>query len=356
MVLSATRAGMFRAVAHSRLAVVVWLANLTLAAAAGIPGWLALSSILADRPGADTLRDGLRFGVVSDLVQMRPGLLSGLFLSALGLAGLALVVGAAVNGGALEVLATEDERPLGHRFGRGAGRFFGRFARAGVVTLVLGGALAGLVWLPFLAASRALRGSAWELGRFTMAGSGLAAAAFVLLLALLVLHAARVAIVLDDEPRVRSALWLGLKLVLRHPLSWLGTWGVNAGLVALALGAYLVVRGLLPATTAGLIVVMILVQQAFVLTRSWLRVALFGSEIALVEHLLPPLPEPEVEPEPSDEEAVQSEPEAPEEASSDGGSQAESRDERPAAEGPPEAGPPDEAPPDDGPPDEAPPD
>jgi len=91
-------------------------------------------------------------------------------------------------------------------------------------------------------------------------------------------------------PLVRS----GVAVVLRHPVKWLGTWGVNALLGGLALGLYLGFRDTVPAGTGPLILLMAVVQQAFVVVRSWLRVALLGSEIALVDRLrpLPVAPEP----------------------------------------------------------------
>jgi hypothetical protein len=91
-------------------------------------------------------------------------------------------------------------------------------------------------------------------------------------------------------------------VVLGHPVKWLGTWGANALLVALALGLYLAFRDAVPARTGPLVLLMAVAQQAFVLARSWLRVALLGSEIALVERLrpLPAAPAPAA-PEPAGE-------------------------------------------------------
>ena len=69
----------------------------------------------------------------------------------------------------------------------------------------------------------------------------------------------------------------------RRPLSWLGTWLVNATVAGVALGLYLLVRGAVPTDTGPLVLAMLLLQQAFALTRTGLRVALLGSEVTLVE-------------------------------------------------------------------------
>jgi hypothetical protein len=114
----------------------------------------------------------------------------------------------------------------------------------------------------------------------------------VILLALLALDAARVRIVREDARRVLPLLRSGFAVVLGHPVKWLGTWGVNALLGLAALALYLAFRNAVPAGTGPLVLVLFVAQQAFVLVRAWLRVALLGSEIALVERLRPLLAAP----------------------------------------------------------------
>jgi hypothetical protein len=217
---------------------------------------------------------------------MRPGLVSGLLFAALGASALGVLAGALATGGVLEVLSTPDEaRSLAHRFGRGAFRFFGRFLRAGILAVLVGGLLAALLAGPFLAFSRRAPESGWEPA--TLA-NGAAAAAFGflgLLVGLLALDAARVVIVRDDARRAVPAFFRGLRIVLRHPAQWLGAWAVNALLVAAALAVYVSVRGRLPAATP--LVAVVVLQQAFVYTRCLLRTAMLGSGMALVERHLP---------------------------------------------------------------------
>jgi hypothetical protein len=299
MIAAATREGLGALRRSPRLAVTLWLVNLTLALAAGVPGWLALRSAIGLLPGADALGDGFSLGVLVDLVEMRPGLLGGLFLSALGVASLGLLAGAAATGGALEVLKGGDDRPFAHRFGRGAGRFFSRFLRAGLLASVAGAVAAALLAGPLNAVGGRLRRESGQEALSSLVSlAGVAVAALVVVLALLALDAARIRIVREDARRVLPLLRSGFAVVLGHPVKWLGTWGVNALLVALALGLYLAFRHAVPAGNGPLVLLMIVAQQAFVLVRSGLRVALLGSEIALVERLrplppvAPPLPEP----------------------------------------------------------------
>ena len=271
---------------NPRLVVTLWLFNLALALAAGLPGWLTLSSVMGSLPAADALGEAFRFGVLADLSEIQPGLVSGFGRAALAAFGLGLVVALATTGGTLEVLTSGDERSFAHRFGRGAGRFFLRFLRLGLITLVAAPLATGLAAAPLLVLSRQLRresGSEWLAVSVWLLA--FAAAGAVLVFVLLVQDAARVLLVRDDESRVRRLLRPALATVLRHPLKWLSVWSWNAVLLLALFALYLALSSAVP--PGRLFVVLVLLQQAFVLLRCALRVALLGAEIELVSALRP---------------------------------------------------------------------
>jgi len=300
MIGHATAQGLGAARRNKRLAVTLWLLNLALALAAAVPGWRALGDAIGPLPGADSLAEAFSFGVLADLVELRPGLISGLGDAAAAVFALGLLVGLVATSGSLEVLTSGDERPFAHRFGRGAFRFFARFLRLGAITLVLAMLLALVAAGPLFALSRYLRresGSEWL--ALAVLFAALVAGGLALLLVLLVQDAARVLIVRQDLRRVRQALRAAIALVWRHPARWLAAWAWNALLLGLAFAAYLALANAIPA--GPLLVALVLLQQLFVLVRCGLRVALLGAEIALVpvpEPPAPPLPQPPVEPSP----------------------------------------------------------
>jgi hypothetical protein len=239
-------------------------------------------------PAADSLAEAFSFGVLADLVELRPGLIGGLGAAAAAVFGLGLLVGLVASGVALEVLTSGDDRPFAHRFGRGAFRFFARFLRLGATTLVLAALLALLVAGPLFALNRYVRresGSEWL--ALAVLFAALVAGGLVVLLALLVQDAARVLVVRGDLHRVLPALRAAVALVWRHPAKWLGAWAWNAALLGLVFAAYLALANAIPAVPG--LLALVLLQQLFVLVRCGLRVALLGAEIALV-----PLP-PQVE-------------------------------------------------------------
>ncbi len=305
MSLQATRAGLVAARRNLPLVATLWLVNLALSTTAALPLWQALADAIGPLPGADALAQGLSFGILADLAEMRPGLVPGFFSAAGALFVLGLAVGAAAAGGALEVLTSTDPRPFAHRFGRGL-RFFGRFLRMGAITLVATALAAAVTAGPLFALYGRLRresGSEW-LSLATLVAA-LAVAGLVLLLGLLVQDAARIRLVREDARRVRGALRAGLRLVLGRSRAWLGVWAANALLLLLAFGAYLALSD--TAAPVAWLAVLVALQQAFVLVRCALRVALLGAELALVPPPAPaplaaagrwdqPVPEPPLEP------------------------------------------------------------
>jgi hypothetical protein len=105
---------------------------------------------------------------------------------------------------------------------------------------------------------------------------------------LLVQDAARVRVVREDARRVFPIWRASLGLVLLHPAKWLGVWGWNALLLLLAFALYLALASAVP--PLRLLLVVVLLQQAFVVARCALRVWLMGAELELVSMLRPPPP------------------------------------------------------------------
>ena len=283
-ILSLTQTGLGRAWSARRLVVGVWLLHLVLALAAAFPFWRILGAALGPLPEADVLGTGLRLGALADLAELRPGLVSALGFTVVAVAALGVLVGAAVSGGVLEALRSTDSRPLGHRFGRGAGRFFGRFVGVSLIVGLLGGVVGAAGGYPLLALARSYYRDGWGPGRFAPYGI-VVFAGLVVLLALLVLDAARIHVVRADAS-AWAGVRVGLGLVLRHPVAWIGTWLTNAFLVAASVGLFVLYREAVPSGTLPLLLAMVLGQQAFALARTGFRVALLASESALVDDLL----------------------------------------------------------------------
>ncbi len=283
-VAAATGQGLRRALATPKLALILWLLKATLAALAVAPSWLTLRSAIARLPEADPLRSGLPVGVLADLAELHPDLLSGFLHSALVAAVVAVPVSLAAAGGALHVLAGPSDASFGERFGLGALRFFGPFLRLGLLAAPVAALAGGLLAAPFLLLLRSAGQSALEEARL----AAVAAGGLGVLLVMLAVDAARVRLVRDGARHAWPALVGGLRSVGRRPLRWLGVWAVCSSLAALA---FLVQCGLelgLPKSSPAWLLLGLAMAQAAALAQSALRVALLQAEIVILEPPAPP--------------------------------------------------------------------
>ena len=296
--IAAFTGGMRRAARAPRLAVVLWLVNLSLATAAAAPFHARLSAAIDDAPAADPLRDGLRISVLADLLAPDRIGFGGLRSLVGVLALLALLVNALTTGGVLEVMLTADDRPFLHRFGRGAGRFFGRFLRAGLLAGLVIVVVAGLGNGALSVLARRLEDSSWEPMGFVLFVVRAALTFAVVVTVLLALDVARIRLVRQDGRRVARVFRGSLAFVLRHLPSAAGLWLLNAAVLAAMVAAYVGLSNAQRADTWPGIALMVAGQQAVMLARAGLRVALFGSVIELVEERPgpPAIPAPAVAP------------------------------------------------------------
>ena len=211
------------------LVALLWAWNLGLAALVTLPFWAWVFRASSASPVTDILLDGADIGVIASLIVEDPAAAPTLFAAAAALALLALVSGAFLSGGILEVVTTEgDGRPLAHRFFRGAGHFFGRFLRLLVIAGLTALPLLALVSVALGAAAKALSSGGSEPAAFwgtviVQAGIGLTLAWLFL-----ALDYARASTVLSGARSMFRAWLRGLAFVVRH-LAGVAVIGVLAG-------------------------------------------------------------------------------------------------------------------------------
>ncbi|HEY0593019.1 MAG TPA: hypothetical protein VGF40_14700, partial [Thermoanaerobaculia bacterium] len=109
MILDATKRGLSAARANWKLIATLWVINAAVATTALIPAWVALTNAMGNLPLADPLARTISFGVLSDLVELHPGLLRGLGSAGVASFVLGILAGLGFAGGALEVLASGAE-------------------------------------------------------------------------------------------------------------------------------------------------------------------------------------------------------------------------------------------------------
>lgn len=277
------------ALRRPRLVLLLWGAHLAIAAVAFYPALRFLDKALAQSPAGDEFLRRFSIPLFADL--MRGGGKWGESLGALlGLVALLTLLWNVLSaGGALESLISADPSRMAHRFGRGAGRFFGRFLRMGVAAAASALLLAAIVSGPIWGIRASLDDSA-EGAKYWLGFAGLLVALFVILLVQLALDLARVRVARDDVRRGVRLFRATLRAVLRRPWQVLGIWTPLALSFAAVAALYLALRGVLPTGGGGILFVLFLLQQGLMIARAAMRVSLWSSEISLVERNWPAAP------------------------------------------------------------------
>ena len=209
----------------------------------------------------------------------------------LGAGVIALLASPFVMGGTLAVLGDKGRvHSFMARYFGGGGYFYGRFFRrmliAGVSVVVVGGATTII-----LAAAAPVFGES-EYGTYVGLLVDLVLVKAVCAAFFLALDYARIRVVQDDSRKMLRAYAAGLAFVLRHLLTTYAAALIVISGAGLLLVGYLAYETLAPvASTWGLIVALVAVQQLFAFVRTGLRVALIDTETRIYERLKPqPVP------------------------------------------------------------------
>lgn len=278
MVITCARTGLSAASRRPGLASLLWLWNLAFASVLALPVWTWWHGATARAPEADRLLSRFSFSVFGELVRNDPSITT-LVSTFWAVALLALVGQAFVAGGTIEVLTSDDARPFLHRFFRGAGHFFWRFLRAGLVGAVAFLPVALVLTAAFGPINRALEEADWEPAWYLGQATFLFLLALLALVVFLALDYARIRMARDDSRRTIRAFFGGVRFVATHPRATIGVWLVIAVLTAVVFALYLAYDEIVPATTWGAILLTLVVQQLTVWLRAGLRVAMVAGEI-----------------------------------------------------------------------------
>lgn len=275
------RKGIGEAAVRPRTILLLWLINLGFA----FPAYLLFSTFF----GAALGRSGLAPGLMTKLdmnvlfeALTTSGRPLGMLIS--GILALVLVyflVTIFLQGGILQgLLGGSAEARSGRAFFEGGARFYGRFFRLLVLSLIL--------WIPaaavFGAASAVVggltRNSTKEQLSFYLSIGLAVFAAFLVYLIKMVLDYARIHLATEDSPSALRALGAGVRFVIGHPGGTLGLYYL-LGLTGLA--AIVVVKliaAAIPARTNAEVWALFLIVQLWLLSRGWLWIAYQSAQMA----------------------------------------------------------------------------
>jgi hypothetical protein len=273
-----------------KLVVLLWAWYLLIALVPALPGLAWLRSGLDFTPAAADALRRFDFGLLGDLSNYdRSGVISLLTLTMMSACLVAIVSSAFVMGGVLEVLGGDaDRRTFMHRFARGGGHFFWRFVRLTITAGGCAGLAAGIVAAVVGAVTVSMGDREWEAGGYLAGFLTVISVAVTAALFLLALDYARIRVARDDSQRMLRAYVGALGFVVRHLV---GVYGIALSIVVMLAAVFL---GYLAwetnspvASTAGLIALLVVLQQIATAFRVFARVALVGAERAYFGRMAP---------------------------------------------------------------------
>lgn len=187
-----------------------------------------------------------------------------------------------LSGGAMAVLASGESYWASVFWGKAA-KYFGRFLRLALWAIV---PFLVLALLPLAAAGlqRLIYGSD-PYGYITYWGAWIRVGLCVFALAFLgvCFDYARIDAVLSNERRMRHALWRGIRFTLRNLVATTGLALVLFIAGAIIYWIYRTFSGALSASSVATVVLLVIVQQIYMLWRMALRLTRYSSEIALMK-------------------------------------------------------------------------
>jgi hypothetical protein len=280
--------GLAGATRRPKLTAVLWLMNLVFALPAFFIFRASLSGTLGNSLAADGLLKKIDMNVIFEFLTSSGVVLGQVVTAVLVLIILHVLAYIFALGGILNTLAPEAQ---GQRFGQvffgGGGRFYGRFFRLVVYSIVL--------WVPviviFLAVNALLKLAANDPVHEQLALAMMVIRVLVLLFLVyfieMILDYARIKIALTDSRQVFRSLVGAARFVLSRPLKTVFLYYLLGLTGWAAFAVYFALQSTFSKTSAVAVILGFLIAQLFIASRAWLRVAYQAAQKNFLESSIP---------------------------------------------------------------------
>ena len=288
---SAFKNGMARIWFHKRLVLWLYLINLAFAAVLVIPLRNVVSEI-SKTDLADEFVSGFAVDSFAIFWSEHSSAFKSLGVAALGLGVLYLIVNIFLTGGLIASLTAERRVSL-RRFVHSAGRYFWRYLRLFVLlVVVIGLVVAGYnLWLSEFVED--LRKSATtDVASFLWRAAAVGVLLVLVSLVLMVFDYAKIRTVVDGRRSVIIATCVAFGFSFRRFLRTVTLFYFNLVIVGILFAIYLIVENQFSNATTASMVSLFVVQQIFIVSRIWMRLSFFATQMAFYCAATEVLPSP----------------------------------------------------------------
>lgn len=289
--------GIKRATSEGRMLLLLWLFNILFAWGIYLQFSGYLNSILGTRAAGAGFLKSIDFNIVFELLAFNGAALGQIISMAIFLSFLYGFFSIFLSGGILHTLFAgrgpddaSDRRRLAPLFFQGAGKFFGRFSRLFLYSLVLwAGVVVAMMFLAMVLGP-ATRGTADEALMFWMFLIAAVVGLFLAFLVKMIIDYARIRIVVDDASAVLGSLFSSIGFVFRRFGKILALYFLFVLTGAALIALYWAVNSGIKTHSRLPILLAFLIGQIFILTRGWVRVGLQAAQMDFFRSAVPPPP------------------------------------------------------------------
>jgi hypothetical protein len=287
-ILKAFSSGFRRAISEPKMALILYVVNLLMAIPLAMAFKSVLESGLRDSIAPAQLMGGLDFTVWQDFMNVHGNELSAVFSQIAWITLLAMFVHTFLAGGILSRVREPKGKFSALSFFGGCGKYFLRFLRLFIIscivllvmTLVMGSLVGFLV-------SSLTKHATSEVTDFWVRIAGAVVFLIPFIVLLMVADYTRIQVVVRDERSILKTAWRSMKFVLSRLLKTFVLQILLLVVCIVLFAIYLWLDLTIGMTSAGTILVMLILQQLYMISRAWTKVMIYVSEMSLYESLQP---------------------------------------------------------------------
>lgn len=282
MILASLKYGFAQMRSHKRMVLVFYLANFFFGLLLLLPFRAMLIHYLGDSAMGAKLAGPLDMDFLFEFLFNQENVVATQMSLLLIIPVLYWLFGLFLSGGALSVFASQD-RYTPSQFWGGAATYFGKFVRLALYSVPV---LAVLFCVQYL--ELGVQRLIWGKGTYQniaywggVTRIGITALCMILFGA--IFDYARIHVVLNDENKVRASMWQGIKFTFGNFISTFGLALTIFLLGALLLALYNPLADSFSAANGFIILLLFLIQQAYVFVRMALKLTLYASAVHLYQ-------------------------------------------------------------------------
>ncbi len=283
-ILKAYTNGLISAARSKKMTTLIYAITFLLALIIAIPFRSALNNNSGNSMALQSLLKGFDFTTYTDFMHSAGKVINSFVPIAIWFGVFYLIFTVFFSGGVLKILTEENQKFSIKVFLASSGEFFFRFFRLAVYLLIFQAIIAIIIYLPLtFIVNFASKSVESEAGLVYIVLTGVLIHLILFILFLIVGDYTKISLYLDDSRKVFIHIFKSIRFVFRHLFSTYVLYIFLLIIPVLLFAVYFWLDSIIGMVSAFTILIMFLIQQIFVWTRTLVKIWILGSELHLYE-------------------------------------------------------------------------